>query len=84
MKNTALLLVLLVLCMVGLPLKSVGQEAPSDAVYLIFDASGSMWGELPDKSRKVVVAKQVLQDFVAGDFAGRDLSTACVRPPPRG
>ena len=33
-----------------------------------------MWGELPDKSRKVTVAKQVLEDFVAGDFEGYELA----------
>ncbi len=27
-----------------------------------------MWGQLPDQSHKVVVAKEVLQDFVAQDF----------------
>ena len=33
-----------------------------------------MWGELPDKSRKVSAARQVLNDFVAGDFDGYDLA----------
>ena len=27
-----------------------------------------MWGELPDKSRKVETAKKVLKEYVAGDF----------------
>lgn len=44
------------------------------AVYVIFDASGSMWGQLPDKSHKVVVAKTVLQDFLAQDFGDTELA----------
>ncbi|MEM6782966.1 MAG: hypothetical protein AAF624_04430 [Bacteroidota bacterium] len=44
------------------------------AIYLIMDGSGSMWGELPDASRKVAVAKTVLQDFVAQDFGAADLA----------
>ena len=57
--------------LVGVP--SVSAQS-SDAVYIIFDASGSMWGQLPDKSHKVVVAKSVLQDFVAQDFGAKDLA----------
>lgn len=48
--------------------------AGDKSVYLIFDASNSMWGELPDKQRKIAVAKQVLADFDAADFADRDLA----------
>jgi hypothetical protein len=33
-----------------------------------------MWGQLPDKSTKLTVAKKVLNDFVGGDFAGFDLA----------
>ncbi|MGQ0761638.1 MAG: vWA domain-containing protein [Acidobacteriota bacterium] len=46
----------------------------SQGIYIIFDASGSMLGRLPDKSRKLEVAKKVLKDFVAGDFAGYELA----------
>lgn len=45
-----------------------------DGIYLVFDASNSMWGELPDKARKIDVARSVLGTFVAGDFADRDLA----------
>ena len=55
-----------------------------DAIYLIFDASGSMWGELPDKSRKVTVAKQVLEDFVADDFENYELAQPLVLKERRG
>jgi Ca-activated chloride channel family protein len=47
---------------------------PRDGIYLVFDASNSMWGELPDKARKIEVARSVLGTFVAGDFADRDLA----------
>ena len=33
-----------------------------------------MSGQLPDRSTKLTVAKQVLNDFVGGDFAGYDLA----------
>ncbi len=72
MKTSIIPLAVLAFCCACLAPESAAQD--HDAVYLIFDASGSMWGELPDKSRKVTVAKQVLQDFVAGDFAGYDLA----------
>ncbi len=47
------------------------QEATPSGVYLIYDASNSMWGELPDKSRKYAVARKVLDDFLGQEFAGR-------------
>ena len=68
---------LLFLIVVGFSMASLSPEAVAqdkDAIYIIFDASGSMWGELPDKSRKVTVAKEVLEDFVGGDFEGYDLA----------
>ncbi len=49
------------------------QQKP-EGIYIIFDASGSMMGQLPDKSRKFTVAKQVLQQFVSGDFTGYELA----------
>jgi len=33
-----------------------------------------MWGELPDKSRKVETAKKVLKEYLAGDFEGYELA----------
>ncbi len=35
---------------------SLSQESTSPSIYIILDSSGSMWGELPDKSRKVEIA----------------------------
>ncbi len=49
-------------------------DRPTDGMYIIFDASGSMWGQLPDRSTKLNVAKKVLNEFVGGDFAGYDLA----------
>jgi len=49
-------------------------ERPADGIYIIFDASGSMWGQLPDRSTKLNVAKKVLNEFVGGDFSGYDLA----------
>ncbi len=46
----------------------------SDGIYIIFDASGSMWGQLPDRSTKLNVAKKVLNEFVGSDFSGYDLA----------
>ncbi len=53
---------------------AVFAQEKSDAIYIIFDASGSMWQKLADGAFKIDVAKQVLQDFVAGDFAGYELA----------
>ena len=45
-----------------------------EGIYLIFDASGSMWGKLADGSYKIHTAVQVLSDFVQGDFEGKELA----------
>ncbi len=49
-------------------------EPESGAIYIIFDASGSMWGTLKKGGRKIDVAKKVLGDFISGDFSGYDLA----------
>lgn len=49
-------------------------KTSSDGIYIIFDASGSMWGQLADRSTKLNVAKKVLNEFVGGDFAGYELA----------
>ncbi len=43
-------------------------------VYVVFDASGSMWGQLPDRSYKIQVARDVLTDFLERDFGNAVLS----------
>ena len=50
------------------------QDVKEDAIYIIFDASGSMWGQLADKTHKIEAARRVLTEFVAGDFGGRNLA----------
>ncbi len=62
--------VLLLCCM---PIVQAEEEAPQ-GIYIIFDASGSMWQKLQDGAFKIAVAKQVLQDFMAGDFEGYELA----------
>ena len=58
-----------------LPLSPAAAQSPSsEAIYIIMDGSGSMWGELPDTSRKVAVAKTVLRDFVRQDFGDAELA----------
>ena len=59
---------LVLVAVLAVPVVQAQESLPG--VYIIFDASGSMWGQLPDQSHKVTVAKQVLQDFVAGDLPG--------------
>jgi len=49
-------------------------DETTEGVYLIFDASGSMWGRLEGDTPKITLARQVLKDFLGGDFAGRELA----------
>lgn len=77
MKKTILVLVALGISVSALAQSSLTSNADSTekaGIYIIFDGSGSMWGQLPDKSHKVVVARQVLNEFVAGNFEGYDLA----------
>lgn len=70
-----LLILTLALSGVSLSLSSKQTHAQTpEAIYLILDASGSMLGQLPDRSRKIEVAKQVLQEFVTRDFSGYELA----------
>ena len=43
-------------------------------IYIIYDVSNSMWGELPDQSRKYEVAREVLANFISGDFPNHDIA----------
>lgn len=45
----------------------------ADAIYVIYDSSNSMWGELSDGSRKYETGRKALTTFLKGDFANRDL-----------
>ena len=50
------------------------KSSSKKGIYVIFDASGSMWGKLADQSFKIHVAKQVLQDFVQTDLGDVELA----------
>lgn len=43
-------------------------------LYIIFDGSNSMWGELSDKSRKIEVAKEVFNNLDPLLFKGREVA----------
>lgn len=61
------------LILVGASDTSIAQES-SKGIYVIFDASGSMWGQLADRSYKIHVAREVLGDFLSGDFGDAELA----------
>ena len=67
---------LLVLAPCGV-VSGLAQEAESNGsrpLSIIFDGSNSMWGELPDKSRKIAVAKAVFRDLEPSLFANREVA----------
>ena len=68
---TLLLFVIVLLCFSSY---SFSQDDSKGYIYIILDSSGSMWGELSDKSTKVETAKNVLKEYVAGDFEGYELA----------
>ena len=63
----------LTLLLAGLPAVAGAQE-DAPGVYVIFDGSGSMWGQLNDGTHKVTAARQVLDEFVGQDFGERELA----------
>lgn len=74
MRNPRVASALLVL-LVSASLPGLAQEAGSRRpLYIIFDGSNSMWGELPDASRKIEVAKEVFRDLDASLFRNRDVA----------
>ncbi|MEW6207049.1 MAG: hypothetical protein AB1631_01685 [Acidobacteriota bacterium] len=46
----------------------------ADGIYIIFDASGSMMGLLPDRSRKIDAAKGAVENFLQRDFRGYEIA----------
>ncbi len=52
---------------------ALAQEA-RPGIYIIYDVSNSMWGELPDQSRKYEVAREVLANFISGEFPNHDIA----------
>ena len=67
-------ILLLACAMLAGPAAAPAAEPPLPGVYIIFDGSGSMWGQLPDTTNKIVAARQVLKEFVASDFGERELA----------
>ncbi|WP_374602130.1 VWA domain-containing protein [Arenimonas sp.] len=53
----------------GAPAAGAADDASADV--LVFDASGSMWGQLKGGENKIVVAREVMADF----FKRRDVDT---------
>ncbi len=74
MRRFILNFVLIVFCIITFSQNSYSQDSPPDVIYIIFDASGSMWQKLSDGSFKIETAKKVLQEFVSGDFSGYELA----------
>lgn len=54
------------------PGSALAQDPPG--VYIIFDGSGSMWGQLRDGTHKITAARDVLKKFVANDFGDKELA----------
>lgn len=71
MKHFHMILTFLLLALGGSP--TLAQEN-HPGIYIIVDVSNSMWGELPDKSRKYEVAREVLANFLSGEFSNHDLA----------
>lgn len=65
------LLLVAVLCIQATAGYAQGDDRP---LYIIFDGSNSMWGELPDKSRKIETAKDVFNKLDASWFEGREVA----------
>ena len=53
---------------------AIAQEEDPRSIYVIFDASGSMWGKLPDDAYKIHAARSVLEDFMAEDLGQAEVA----------
>lgn len=49
-------------------------EEKPEGVYIIYDSSQSMWGALPDQSRKYEAARVAMHDLVGHDFGEHDVA----------
>ena len=72
-KRVAVVGLLVLSCLLSLGTAGTEQEA-SQGVYIIFDGSGSMWGQLADKVHKITAARGVLKEFVSSDFGEKELA----------
>lgn len=57
-----------------LALASITQAQSRDGFYIIYDSSNSMWGALPDQSRKYEAARLAMQDLATRDLGDRDVA----------
>lgn len=56
------------------PVVLIADETANSPLYIIFDGSNSMWGELPDKSRKIAAAKDVFNRLGGDIFNNREVA----------
>ncbi|MEM9439284.1 MAG: hypothetical protein AAGA73_02465 [Pseudomonadota bacterium] len=49
-------------------------EEERDGVYIIYDSSQSMWGVLPDQSRKYEAARIAMRELASRDLGDRDVA----------
>ncbi len=66
------LLIIFAVFLAAAPLHA--QTNARDAIYIIYDSSNSMWGELPDGSRKYEAARTALKALVEEDIGKRELA----------
>lgn len=60
--------------LLGLYSLAASAQEQRDGVYVIYDSSRSMWGELPDRSRKYEAARAAMRDLAGRDFGDRDVA----------
>ena len=70
-KRIARLMILASIALTAIAIQGDEAERP---LYIIFDGSNSMWGELPDKSRKIETARGVFEQLDASWFENREVA----------
>ena len=66
---------MLVMAAPGMAVAAEQEEAPAGpGLYVIYDSSNSMWGELDDGSRKYEAARQAMSEFLDSDFGDQALA----------
>ena len=53
---------------------SANAQDQRDGVYIIYDSSNSMWGALPDDSRKYEAARTAMRELAGQNFDNRDVA----------
>ena len=54
--------------------KATNDDNQNASLYIVYDSSGSMWGELSDQSRKYEAGRDALSQLLDTGFSGRDLA----------